>query len=268
MFWDSHIHSDVSFDGKFSYDTFVDSAKELGLNGITFTEHYDIYDGMDPHDSKARPFDKVEYSTKFSKAKENYGEYIKMGVEIGLRPDSKDVIKEASQLFEYDFIIGSSHIVHMKNVSHDYSFYEGLTKEESYDLYLKEVYDNINLCYHSFDVYGHLDYIARYGRYENSKMECTPTLDEVLKILITKGKGIEINTASFRQGANYPHPNFEIIKRYHELGGEIITLGSDAHIPEHLGYSFKDTAKALYEIGFNYYCVFDKRNPKFIKFNI
>ncbi|MBQ7898216.1 MAG: histidinol-phosphatase HisJ family protein [Clostridia bacterium] len=263
--WDSHIHSDISFDGKFSIDEFANKARELGLSGITFTEHYDIYDGMNPHDEKAKPFDKEEYKVKLSKAKETFGDYIKAGVEIGLRPDSKNEISEIAGFFDYDFIIGSSHVVCMKNISHDYSFYSGLTKEQAYEKYLKEVSLNIALCHKDFDVYGHLDYAARYGKYDEPEMECSDTLDSVLRLLIENGKGIEVNTASFRLGLGEPHPNRKILKRYKELGGEIITLGSDAHVPEHLAFSFKEAGEILKDTGFKYYAVYSGRKPEFIK---
>lgn len=264
-FWDSHIHSDISFDGRFSIDDFVSTARDMGLSGITFTEHYDIYDGMDPHDEKAKPFDKEEYKDKISLAKERFGDYMRKGVEIGLRPDSKKEIEEIASFFDYDFIIGSSHIACMKNISHDHSFYSGLTKKESYEKYLEEVYENIRLCHNSFDVYGHLDYVARYGKYENPEMEISDTLDEVLKLIIEKGKGIELNTASFRLGLGDPHPNRKILKRYKELGGDIITLGSDAHSPEHLSFSFDEASKILRDVGFEYYSVYVQRKPEFIR---
>lgn len=264
-FWDSHIHSDISFDGRFSIDDFVVTARDMGLSGITFTEHYDIYDGMDPHDEKAKPFDEDEYKEKTSIAKERFGDFVRKGVEIGLRPDSAKEVEKIARLFDYDFIIGSSHIVSMKNISHDYSFYSGLTKEEAYEKYLKEVYENIMLCHENFDVYGHLDYVARYGKYDNPKMECNDTLDSVLKLIIEKGKGIEVNTATYRLGLGDPHPNKGVLKRYRELGGEIITLGSDAHCPDHLSFSFEKACDALRDIGFKYYSVYADRKPEFIK---
>lgn len=55
----------------------------------------------------------------------------------------------------------------------------------------------------------------------------------------------------------------DILKMYKELGGEITTIGSDAHLPEHIGYKFEDIPKILKSIGFNYYTVFENQNPKF-----
>ncbi len=263
LFFDNHVHSDVSFDGNDSYKNFILTAKEIGLGGITFTEHCDIYDGMDPHDEKARPFDNAVYKEKFEEAKSLFGDFIKMGVEIGLRPDKKEKVREISKYFDYDFIIGSSHVVCMKNISHDFSFYEGLTKDEAYEKYLYEVYENVKLHHESFDVYGHLDYVIRYGGFADTKMSLSDIIDEILSLLIRQDKGIEINTAFMRMGNSDPHPNYDIIKRYRELGGKIITLGSDAHRPEHLAFGFSEAAERLLSIGFKEYAVYTKRKPEF-----
>ena len=99
-------------------------------------------------------------------------------------------------------------------------------------------------------------------------MECSDTLDSVLKLIIEKGKGIEVNTAAYRLGLGEPHPNKGILKRYHELGGEIITLGSDAHCPEHLAFCFKDVSEILKDIGFKYYSLYTDRKPEFIMLEI
>lgn len=266
MFTDSHIHSNISFDGSASVDEFVNEAKRLGLDGIIFTEHYDIYDGMDPHDSKAKPFDLCEYEGKLWDVRDRYNGFIGAGVEIGLRPDTEDAVKTAAKLFDYDFIIGSSHIVCGVNVSHDDSFCMPLTKKDAYRRYLEEVCENIRLYGEYFDVYGHLDYIARYGLYGDNVMsygDFAEYIDNALMLLIENGCGIEVNTAAYRQGFDSPHPTFEVIKRYRELGGEIITLGSDAHQPSILGHRFDDALQLIREAGFEKICSFKNRKPVF-----
>lgn len=266
MYVDSHVHSDISFDGTASVDELVTEAKKKGLGGIVLTEHYDIFDGMDPHDEKARPFDLCEYEDKLWDVRDSYKGYVTAGVEIGLRPDTKKAVQIASKLFDYDFIIGSSHIVCGVNVSHDDSFCDRLTKEEAYGRYLEEVCENIKLYGDLFDVYGHLDYIARYGHYPDRIMhydEFSTLYDKALKLLIENGCGIEVNTAGFRQGFDSPHPTFEVIKRYKELGGEIITIGSDAHAPNVLGYRFDDAIRMIREAGFGRICFFKNRKPIF-----
>lgn len=268
MYIDSHVHSNISFDGKASVDELAIEGKRLGLCGIALTEHYDVYDGMNPHDDNARPFDLCEYEEKLWDSIEKHKGYIRAGVEIGLRPDTEKTVKIAACLFDYDFVIGSSHIVCGVNVSHDDSFCKPLTKEEAYTRYLDEVCENIKLYGKYFDVYGHLDYIARYGCYDDNTLhysEFSDAVDKVLKLLVENEVGLEINTAGFRQGLGSPHPTFEVIKRFKELGGEIITLGSDAHIPSALGYRFDDAVKLIKEAGFDSICSFKKREPVFQK---
>ena len=96
-------------------------------------------------------------------------------------------------------------------------------------------------------------------------MKFSDIIDEILIKLIEKGKGIEINTAGFKYGLNHPNPTEDIICRYRQLGGEIITIGADGHKPEHIAYDFHKVPEILKNAGFNYYTVFKNRKPDFIK---
>ena len=118
----------------------------------------------------------------------------------------------------------------------------------------------------NFDVYGHLDYVVRYGSEPGKAYDFErhgELFDEILKTLIEKEKGIELNTGGIKKGMKEFHPCMKILKRYRELGGEIITIGSDAHKPENVGEYFERAAQVLKECGFEYYCVFEKRSPEF-----
>ena len=90
------------------------------------------------------------------------------------------------------------------------------------------------------------------------------TLDEILKTLIHNGIGLECNTAGFKYGLGQPHPSMEILKRYKDLGGELLTLGSDAHAPCHIAYDFQKASDLLKTCGFKYYTIFKERKPEFI----
>lgn len=90
-------------------------------------------------------------------------------------------------------------------------------------------------------------------------------IDTALRMLIEKGKGIEINTAGLKYGLKYPNPCPDILKRYRELGGEIITTGSDAHQTEYVAHRFDVIEDMLKGAGFGYYTVFERRKPVFIK---
>ena len=89
-------------------------------------------------------------------------------------------------------------------------------------------------------------------------------IEEILRVLINNGKGIEINTGGFKYGLGHPNPTEDIIRRYRELGGEIITMGADAHVPEYVAYEFDKTAQIIKNCGFKYYTVFKNRKAEFI----
>lgn len=262
---DSHVHTTISHDGKSSMDEYIDIAKEKGIDEITFTEHYDIYDGIN---TKLKTLNIVDYYKEYLKHKDSDVK-VNFGIEMGLQPDLVDKIEYDMISWPFDFIIGSSHITCKKDIAKDPSFFEGLTSKEAYLNYFKEVLENIKL-YRYFNVYGHLDYVVRYGGYDENKIEYNEfkeILDEILNTLIKKNKGIEINTSGIRYGLNSPHPNIDILKRYKELGGEIITVGSDAHVATDLGKDFDIAYDILEEVGFNEVAVFHDRIPDFVKIN-
>ena len=112
------------------------------------------------------------------------------------------------------------------------------------------------------DVYGPLDYIVRYApnqpaNYSYDKYK--EYIDAVLTAIIAKGKGIEVNSSGLKYGMGFTHPHKDIVKRYLELGGTIVTIGSDAHIPEHIAYDFELVKGMLLELGMTSYTVFRKR---------
>ena len=112
-----------------------------------------------------------------------------------------------------------------------------------------------------------MDYVNRYGDYDNRNLnvsEFREIIDEILKLLIKKDKGIELNTSGIKYGLGYIHPKIEIIKRYKELGGEIVTIGSDAHSPEYVASHIKDAYTLLRHAGFKAFTVFEKQQPHFI----
>lgn len=267
IYTDYHLHSTFSHDGISTMEKHIKNAINLGLKEICFTEHYDIYDGLE--NNKLKTIDVENYVEKFNQYKEKYNHQInlKLGIEIGLQPDIKENVCNMVKQYPFDFIIGSSHITCKKDISKDPTFFEGLTQKEAYTKYFKEVLENVKL-YDEFDVYGHIDYIVRYGGYEEKILkydDYQEILDEILVNIIKKSKGIEINTSGYRYRLNMPHPNKEIVTRYKELGGEIITIGSDAHKIEDVCSNFDQTTNLLKQIGFKNYAIFENRKPKFIE---
>lgn len=263
MLWDTHMHTHFSGDSQAAPSEMADTAIQLGLGGICITDHLD-YDY--PEEPDLFLPDLPAYYNSIRKLQEEYQNTlpIRFGIEIGLQPHVVKKNQQVTKSYPFDFVIGSSHCVHGIDVYYP-SFYEGRTEDQAYQEYFEAVLANIDSGA-DFDVYGHLDYIVRYGPNKNrfySYEKYKDIIDEILRRLIAKGKGIELNTAGFKYGLGHPNPTEEILQRYRKLGGEILTLGADAHKPEHVAYDFRKVPQILKNAGFKYYTVFKKREPEF-----
>lgn len=264
MLWDAHTHTCFSGDSDASMAAMIASAQAHNLTGICFTDHMD----MDyPGEPTLFLLDIPKYQSAVRSLQQQYEDTfaIHCGIELGLQPQLATRHRELLEEYDFDFVIGSSHIVHGLD-PYDPPFFQNKTQEEAYREYFISIHENI-LAFDAFDVYGHLDYVVRYGPTKNksySYQQYADIIDTILKLLIEKGKGIEVNTAGFKYGLHHPNPTEDIIRRYHELGGEIITIGSDAHRPEHIAYDFEKIPELLKEAGFRYYTVFENRKPKFL----
>ncbi len=267
MLWDTHMHSQFSGDCRSTPQSMVKAAISKGLCGICFTDHMDYDYPINPQDPVVFEFDTAQYHCAIEKLQQQYAGKLDIlrGIELGLQPHLADRHTRLLQEQPFDFVIGSSHIVHGADPYYA-SYYEGKTEYEAYLEYFTSILENIQ-AFHNFDVYGHIDYVIRYGPNKNkdySYQKYADILDAILKKLIHLGKGIEVNTAGFKYGLGHPNPCEDLLKRYRELGGEILTLGADAHQPEHVAYDFDKLPRLLHDCGFSYYTVFKNRKAEFI----
>lgn len=266
---DYHMHSNYSGDSEASMESMVLSAIDKGLTHICFTDHIDL---EYPYSAEDKPgmfeFNPDAYVYEAVRLKEKYDGkiFINVGLELGLQPH----IARQNAIFvkqhDYDFVIGSSHVCNGIDPYYK-EFFNGKTDEEAYREYFENIYENIRV-FGNFNVYGHLDYIVRYGASKNTNFsysKYSDIIDKILQKLIDSEKGIECNTAGYNAGLNAPNPCLDILKRYNELGGEIITVGSDAHAPERVGADFDKAAEVLKAAGFRYYTIFDGRMPQYLK---
>lgn len=266
---DCHLHSSYSGDSEAPMEEMILKGIERGLSAMCFTEHNDFdfpYRPGDPQDLFLLRTDPYLYD--LLRLREKYEGKIKIlfGVELGLQPNAMRPNVVLAKSYDFDFIIGSSHVCNGRDPYYP-DFYEGRSEEEAYREYFTSIYENIKK-FSNFDVYGHLDYVVRYGPGKDadySYEKYQDILDSILKLLIEKGKGIELNTGGVESGLKELHPCTGILKRYRELGGEIITIGSDAHAPERIAAHFDRAESVLKECGFQYYTVFEKRTAEFKK---
>lgn len=268
---DCHLHSDFSSDSSAAPRDIIERALSLGLRSICFTDHND-FDYPLENGRTVFNIDLPEYIRTLKPLADEYRSKpdarmeIQIGVEQGLMKSVADQINAFDSGKELDFIIGSSHLVNGADPYYP-SFWEGADVRRGILLYYESILENLQAC-SNFDVYGHIDYIVRYIPKERAdeyrESDYYEILDAILRSIIAHEKGIEINTAGFKYNLNRPNPSEFIIKRYRELGGEIITVGSDAHEPRHMAYCFDKVPDILKTAGFKYYTRFIKRAPEFI----
>lgn len=286
---DYHVHSDFSSDGLATMEQMIEKAIRLGLKKLCFTDHMD-YD-YPQVGNYSFVFDIEEYQKKLARLKEIYrpGIEILTGVELGLQPQVTDQMEALVKNNPFDFVIGSTHVVDRVDPYYP-EFWEDISEEEGILRYFQAILENCRL-FDGFQVCGHIDYIVRYiptsvtykqilrsemitsqDRLQREEAytkiyslysydKYADLLDEILKTLLTQGKGIEVNTSGLRYGLKYAHPRTEILKRYRELGGELITIGSDAHSPEYLCYDFPKIEELLRSLGYRYYATFVGGKP-------
>lgn len=266
-FGDWHVHTTFSSDSECPMDAMIQQAIHLGLTSICITDHND-YDYPEYEEDGTMMFqlNMNAYIAAVAAVKEKYAGQIDIytGVEQGLQPHLNERINSFN--YPLDFIIGSSHLVNSADPYYP-EFWEGRDSNEIITQYFDSILENLSVCT-NFDVYGHLDYIIRYAPNQDTNYDWThyqEHIDNILKTLIQSGKGIEINTGGLKYGLKETNPCYGILHRYHELGGEIITIGSDAHKSEHLAYDFHLIPDILKNAGFNYYTIFKNRKHKFIK---
>lgn len=266
---DCHLHTSHSGDSKAPMEEMILQGISKGLTTMCFTEHNDFDFPITELDPKGKFECNADlYFKEFKEHQKKYADRIQLlfGIELGLQPSVIPRNKAYVEAHEFDFIIGSSHLCNGIDPSCP-EFYKGRSEEEAYREYFESIVENI-LSFSDFDVYGHLDYVVRYGPNadkEYSFAKYQDLLDKILCLLIEKGKGIEINTGGLKRGMRELHPCTDIIKRYKSLGGEIITVGSDAHVPQYIGAYFEQAGTVLKECGFKYYTVFESRTPIFRK---
>lgn len=264
--FDNHVHSSFSGDSKMEAVSACEKAISLGLDGIAFTDHLD-YDFPDFDQNFIIDFD--VHSAYMDNLKAKYEGRFKVlkSIEVGIQSHVIEESDKTVSSYDFDFVIGSVHLINRKD-PYKPGFYDNYSKHEIYSLYLENILALIN-SFDNFDVIGHFHYIIRNALYADRSLlykDYSEIFDQIFKALIAKGKGFEVNTASFREkpdNRTVPKYDIEILKRYRELGGEILTIGSDAHRLEHIGYKFDIFKEIIKEAGFKYITHFEKRKPVF-----
>lgn len=266
ILYDNHNHSQFSFDGKrTSVREAASEAESKSLGGLCFTDHCDFF--VPPmkaeHEKLVREvFDVEAQQEEIRNVRSSFPDTgIFMGAEIGLYKDCRDRIRTFLSEHSFDQVIASVHYIDGTDPFYG-GYYEGKDWKQAYGHYLETLYEEMKWL-ENFDVMGHYDYVARYAPYPQTSIlykDFSDILDEMLTYLAHEGKALEINTKSYQDyNGRTPELDTDILLRYKEKGGEIISLGSDSHDPFRVGCNFDRFAELLKSLGFRYLAHFENR---------
>ncbi len=254
---DYHVHSAWSPDSRMSVRKALNYCRENHIKEIVFTEHLDIGDpGQIPY------LDLSAYRIDIEVARLEYPHInIGFGLELGIHPENIRATENFIHPYEWDFLIMSVHQYENIGFCHP-MLLERFDKQEILDKYWKAWYDNVE-HFEKFHVLGHLDYLLRYQPINEEAFDAWNDQKEaMMKRIIERGQGIEINAKGIKS-LGRPHPSLNILKRFKALGGEIVTLGSDAHSVSNIGKYFDIMMQYLKEAGFSYYARRDFEKKEF-----
>lgn len=260
--FDYHVHSHFSPDASMTLEEAIEAAISKGVTELCFTDHMDYdYDGN--HSDILLDYQNYFEALDQFRLKYNDKITLKTGVEFGLQPHLGKVYQEDAEKYNFDFIIASIHSV-AKTDLYTGNFFDHRPQLDAYHIYFDDLIKVVNSFDH-YSVIGHMDVIKRYGSYDMilPLEQYQDLATQLLKTIIQKGKGIELNTSGIRYQLGDYHPSVDLIKLYRSLGGEIITLGSDAHMTNQLAFDFPRALQLLSDIGFKYITTFDKMEPHF-----
>lgn len=276
---DCHTHTQFSVDSDADISEMIEKACRLGLAAYAVTDHcecnrwysedhypdedtYRYYDFGDDFENSVSAVTKLKgkYSGKLN---------LICGVEMGQATHDFDIAEKIVSDSRLDFVIGS---MHQLPKTEDFAFieYDKISPKDIYDLAERYFLEINKLCkWGKFDVLGHLTYILRYIKGSAGiDLDISP-FDEIIadsfKALIEKGKGIEINTSGLRQKYGDVFPSLKYVRLFRKMGGEILSVGSDAHCTADLGKGIREGAEIAREAGFANLCFFKERKPVFIK---
>lgn len=285
MYADYHIHSEFSDDSRELMENQIKQGIALGLDEMCFTDHVDYGikrdhddprgilwrkgDGISSGSDDDEPLANVDYPKYFDKIhkmRELYGDQItiRAGLEFGIQSITVEDYEKLYARYqeELDFVLFSMHQVNnLEFWTQD--FQRGKSQQEYNEEYYREILKTMKMFKH-YSILAHLDLLVRYdqkGVYPFEKVK--DLIAQILMQAIADGKGIEVNTSSYHYGLSDSQPSRDILKLYKELGGEIITVGSDAHSTKYLADHIQESYALLKELGFTKVATFTHMTPVF-----
>jgi histidinol-phosphatase (PHP family) len=260
---DYHIHTRFSCDCDSDLPAICEAAIARGLSEIALADHVDF--GPDDPPGYFRP---AEFLAEVEHCQTRYAGQltIRAGAEIGephLFALETTAVLAAG---EFDFILGSVH--YAEGMRHTYKpHYFDQPLSQAYEAYFRQV---VRLAAEgNFDVLGHTDLVKldarEFGRPYDGPQPYKDMIRTALRSIVERGKGIELNVSPLRKGQAELCPSLEVLRWYRELGGEILTLGSDAHTPSDVGAGFDVAVHVARAAGFTRLATFEKRHIRWVE---
>jgi histidinol-phosphatase (PHP family) len=256
---DYHMHSQFSCDARDTMENMCRAAIEIGLDEVAVTDHFDPH----PLDSCPGFYRPEAYFAELTRCRELFADKltIRAGIEIGDAHRFAEEVRAIVGTWPYDFAIGSVHWVG-DEAPFGREFFLRHDADWAYRGYFDEMAGKARAD--DFDVIGHIDLIKREGTEFYGRFDAEMFGDElraILRTLIERGRGIEINTSGWRRSAGEPCPALPVLRWYAELGGEILTIGSDSHRTPHVGLFWDEAIALAREAGLRWLTTFDRRKP-------
>lgn len=254
---DLHLHSNYSSDSRITPEEVIDQAIIKKIEVIAITDHADFAAG----DSRFEPTAYLKHLRTLSDRQTAIT--VLCGVELGIQAEHARQCNNFLNGQNFDFIIGSMHRSNERDF-YNGEFFTEKTAEQCWETYFRETLRAVKAC-SNFDVMGHVDIIRRYNITRNTLPPAAvlPLVDELFLWLIDNGKGIELNTSGLRYGLDSVHPTKPMLQRYKDLGGKIVTIGSDSHRIENIGENFSLAIDMLKSCGFTHHAWFKNRQVQF-----
>lgn len=264
--FDSHIHSDNSPDGHHAVIYLCEKAIEARIMGFAVTDHLEC----DGNDRGAMEQGIRQSAFEVERARSSFGTAIKLqkGIELGQPHRHPEIAQAMLDGIEFDFVLGSSHTLEDGT---DFYLMDYTNPDVVVSDILDRYYDNLLrlVKWNRFDALAHLRYPERYiwgdQRIPVDIESYMERIEVILRLLIQNGKALEINTACLRKGMGECDPGVRILQLYRELGGELITLGSDAHLAQHMAFGFDDVMDLLLTLGYRYFAFYSRRQPVMLR---
>lgn len=259
---DFHVHTDNSYDGNHSATFICEKAEFNNLRAVAFTDHCEVDRCINDY-----AHERAVFQTFFEIAKVKsafMGRFLVLnGIELGQPSYAPEIAERILNSQNFDVVLGSIH--NLRNGFDPY-YADAFTESEVHEFLKEYFYEMIKLCeWGNFDVLAHLTYPLRYFfaksgitvDLNNYKTE----VDEILRLIAKKDIALEINTAGLRQKLNKLQPETDVVKRFRELGGKFISVGSDAHYASDLAKDIPEAFKSALLAGFENITLFQNRSP-------